>query len=105
MSSKKAKINEKFSIFCRYNLYMAATSFVFPDEFKTRLDELSQAAGKNRTQYVIEAVNRYAAGTMPDKIIISRIDALTADTAKIKEGMENITALCIRIIKDQNQSL
>jgi predicted DNA-binding protein len=77
-----------------------STSFYLPDDFKTRLDELSKSAGKNRTQYVIDAVNAYASGTLPDKKIIDLLNRLMADNAELKKSIEDNRTLLMAILKE-----
>jgi predicted DNA-binding protein len=77
-----------------------STSFYLPDDFKLRLDELSKSIGKNRTQYVIDAVNAYASGTLPDKKIIDLLNQLMADNAELKKSVEDNRTLLMAILKE-----
>jgi predicted transcriptional regulator len=77
-----------------------STSFYLPDDFKIRLDELSKSMGKNRTQYVIEAVNAYASGTLPDKKIIDLLNQLAADNAALKQSVDDNRALLMAILRE-----
>jgi hypothetical protein len=77
-----------------------STSFYLPDDFKLRLDELSKSIGKNRTQYVIDAVNAYDSGTLPDKKIIDLLNQLAADNAELKKSVEDNRTLLMAILKE-----
>jgi predicted transcriptional regulator len=82
-----------------------STSFYLPDDFKSRLDELSKSVGKNRTQYIIDAVNAYASGTLPDKAVLDRFDRLSATDASIQKDIAELKTLVIAVLdKLQNPS-
>jgi uncharacterized protein (DUF1778 family) len=77
-----------------------STSFYLPDDFKSRLDELSKAVGKNRTQYVIDAVTVYASGTLPDKKIIDLLNQLMADNLELKKSVDDNRTLLMAVLKE-----
>jgi predicted transcriptional regulator len=86
-------------------LYMQrSTTFAFSDTFKARLEELATAAGKTRTAIIVDAVNAYASGTLPDKKIVDLLHQLSADNAAIKQSLDDNRALLMAILKELQQS-
>jgi predicted DNA-binding protein len=108
LSSRKYNFFEKLANFLLVFPILlnmpVSTSFYLPDDFKLRLDDLSKSAGKNRTQYVIDAVTAYASGTMPDKKIIDLLNHLKADNTEIKKGIDDNHALLMVILKELQKS-
>jgi predicted transcriptional regulator len=79
------------------------TSFSFSDDFKERLEKLSKSVGKNKTQYMVEAVNAYAAGNLSDTVLLERLDALAADNKALKNGLDELRTLITQVLKNQQK--
>jgi hypothetical protein len=77
-----------------------STTFSFTDTFKARLEELATTAGKTKTAIIVDAVNAYASGTLPDKKIVDLLNQLLADNAVIKQSIEDNRALLMAILKE-----
>jgi predicted DNA-binding protein len=82
------------------------TSFSFSDEFKERLEKLSKSVGKNKTQYMVDAVNAYATGDLSDTVLLERLDALAENDAALKAGVDELRTLITQVLKNQqNESI
>jgi predicted DNA-binding protein len=79
---------------------MNRSSYNFTDAFKERLETLSKEIGKTQTAVIIDAVNAYAVGTLPDKKIVDLLNRLLADNAAIKQSIEDNRALLMAILKE-----
>jgi predicted transcriptional regulator len=79
------------------------TSFSFTDEFKERLEKLSKLVGKNKTQYMVEAVNAYATGNLPDTALLDRLDALAENDAELKKELGQIHDLLYQVLHNQQK--
>ena len=80
---------------------MVPTSFTFSEDFKNRLDELSKKFGKTRTSLVVDAVNAYASGILPDRGLIERLDQLSKDNAEIRKEIDELKTLVTQVLKNQ----
>ena len=83
---------------------MIATSFTFTEEFKKRLDELAQKFGKSRTSLVVDAVNAYASGILPDRGLMERLDQLAKNDDEIRKEIDELKTLITQVLKNQQRN-
>jgi predicted DNA-binding protein len=79
---------------------MNRSSYNFTDAFKERLEALSKEIGKTQTAVIVDAVNAYASGTLPDKKIIDLLTQLMADNAELKKSVEDNRTLLMAVLKE-----
>jgi predicted DNA-binding protein len=79
------------------------TSFSFSDDFKEKLEKLSKSVGKNKTQYMVEAVNAYAAGNLSDTVLLERLDTLAQNDETLKNGLDVLRTLIAQVLKNQQK--
>jgi hypothetical protein len=94
---------KKYAFFLHFAdtvICMNRSSYNFTDAFKERLEALSKEIGKTQTAVIIDAVNAYAAGTLPDKKIVDLLNQLLTDNAAIKQSIEDNRALLMAILKE-----
>jgi predicted DNA-binding protein len=77
-------------------------SFRFTDTFASRLDELCEKLNRTKTAVIVDAVNAYASGILPDRELIARFDTIAGETAALKQGQSEIRTLCLQILKNQH---
>jgi predicted transcriptional regulator len=77
-----------------------STTFSFTDSFKARLEELAVTVGKTKTAIIVDSVNAYASGTLPDKKIIDLLNRLMADNAELKKSIEDNRTLLMAVLKE-----
>jgi predicted transcriptional regulator len=82
---------------------MNRSSYNFTDAFKERLEALSKELGKTQTAIIIDAVNAFKAGTLPDKAVIERLDALATDNKALKNGLDELRTLVTQVLKNQQK--
>jgi predicted DNA-binding protein len=83
---------------------MNRSSYNFTDAFKERLEALSKDLDKTQTAVIVDAVNAFGSGIMPDKKIIDLLNQLTADNAKLKKSVEDNRTLLMAILKELQKS-
>jgi predicted DNA-binding protein len=79
---------------------MNRSSYNFTDAFKERLEALSKEIGKTQTAVIVDAVNAYASGTLPDKKIIDLLTQLMSDNAELKKSVEDNRTLLMAVLKE-----
>jgi predicted DNA-binding protein len=79
-------------------------SFRFNPTFDSRLDELSQKLNKTKTAIIVEAVNAYASGVLPDKEVIERLDKISGEVTTTQNSIGNVLTLCLQIIRNQQST-
>jgi hypothetical protein len=79
---------------------MNRSSYNFTDAFKERLEALSKEIGKTQTAVIVDAVNAYASGTLPDKKIIDLLTQLMADNLELKKSVEDNRTLLMAVLKE-----
>jgi hypothetical protein len=79
---------------------MNRSSYNFTDTFKEHLEELSKELGKTQTAVIVDAVNAFKSGTLPDKKIIDLLNQLMIDNAEIKKSIEDNRVLLMAILKE-----
>jgi hypothetical protein len=79
---------------------MNRSSYNFTDAFKERLEALSKEIGKTQTAVIVDAVNAYASGTLPDKKIIDLLNQLMADNLELKKSVEDNRTLLMAVLKE-----
>jgi predicted transcriptional regulator len=77
-----------------------STTFSFTDSFKARLEELAVVAGKTKTAVIVDSVNAYASGTLPDKAIIERLDTLAENVVTIQRSIEELRPILTAALKE-----
>jgi hypothetical protein len=79
---------------------MNRSSYNFTDAFKERLEGLSKDLGKTQTAVIVDAVNAFGSGVMPDKKIIGLLNQLAADNAELKKSVDDNRILLMAILKE-----
>jgi hypothetical protein len=83
---------------------MNRSSYNFTDAFKERLEALSNEIGKTQTAVIVDAVNAYASGVLPDKKIIDLLNQLMADNVELKKSIEDNRTLLMAVLKELQKS-
>ena len=76
-------------------------SFRFTEAFELRLQELADKLNKTKTAIIVEAVNAYASGILPDRGLIERLDRLAVDNAEIQQEIDELKTLVTQVLKNQ----
>jgi predicted DNA-binding protein len=82
---------------------MNRSSYNFTDTFKEGLEELARELGKTQTAVIIDSVNAFKSGTLPDKAVIERLDALAENDVNIQKGIEELRTLITQVLKNQQK--
>jgi predicted transcriptional regulator len=82
---------------------MNRSSYNFSDAFKERLETLAEKLGKTQTAVIVDAVNAYASGTLPDKAAIERFDTLAANGEALKKDVDELKTLITQVLKNQQK--
>jgi predicted transcriptional regulator len=83
---------------------MNRSSYNFSDTFKERLGEIAEKLGKTQTAVIVDAVNAYAAGTMPDKALITRLDRIEANDDTQNQAIDELKTICLAVLKELQTS-
>jgi predicted transcriptional regulator len=107
MSTKKnTKFRKKYAFFLHIAdtvICMNRSSYNFSDTFKERLETLAEKLGKTQTAVIVDAVNAYASGTLPDKAVIGRLDTLAANDGALKKDVDELKTLITQVLKNQQK--
>jgi len=76
-------------------------SFRFTEAFESRLEELAEKHGKTKTAMIVDAVNAYAVGNLPDSELIGLLDQLANDNAEIHKEIDELKTLVTQVLKNQ----
>ena len=80
-------------------------SFRFTEQFEERLDALAENAGKTKTAFIVDAVNAYAVGNLPDSKLLDLLNQLKAENSELKAAVDSNHTLLVAILKElQNSS-
>ena len=82
-----------------------STTFSFSPAFLEHLKELSEKLGKTKTAVIVDAVNAYASGTLPDRGLIERLDHLTENDAAQQKAIDELKTLILQVLKNQQTSM
>jgi hypothetical protein len=76
-------------------------NFRFSADFESRLEELCKKLCKTKTAVVVDAVNAYASGIMPDRDIAFQLEKLAAENASLKNLIEEVRTVSLQVLKNQ----
>jgi len=76
-------------------------SFRFTEAFESRLEELAEKHGKTKTAMIVDAVNAYAVGNLPDSELISLLNQLANGNAEIHREIDELKTLVTQVLKNQ----